>query len=106
MSKIIVYETENKNIAIVVATDECGLTIEQVAAKDVPTGKAFTIIDAKDAPSSREHREAWELVGNKIVVNQTKAAAIDAKIAAKDLTRQIVLDKIGLTQDEVALLFN
>jgi hypothetical protein len=104
MSKIIVYETENKNIAIVVATDECGLTVEQVAAKDVPTGTAFTIIDAKNAPSSREHREAWELVGNKIVVNQTKAAAIDAKLAAKVLERQALLSKLGLSESEAQAL--
>ena len=105
MSKLIVYETENKNIAIVVATDECGLTVEQVAAKDVPTGTAFTIIDAKDAPASREHREAWEVVNNKIVVNQTKAGAIDAEIASKASARQTILDKLGLTADEAQTLF-
>ena len=104
MSKLIVYETENKNIAIVVATDECGLTVEQVAAKDVPTGKAFTIIDDTDAPAGREHRAAWELVGNKIVVNQTKATAIDAEIVAKASARQVILDKLGLTADEAQAL--
>ena len=102
--QIIVYETENKNIAVMRVELNCGLTVEQIAAKDVPAGKAFTIIDIDLVPIDREHRAAWELKEGKIVVNQTKADAIDAEIVAKASTRQAVLDKLGLTQDEAQAL--
>jgi hypothetical protein len=39
---------------------ECGLTIEEIAAKDVPTGKPYKIVDVADIPSDRTFRNAWE----------------------------------------------
>ena len=38
----------------------CGLTIEQIAEKDVPTGVAYQIVDVADIPSDRTFRNAWE----------------------------------------------
>ena len=38
----------------------CGLTIEQIAAKDVPSGKPYLIVDTADVPSDRSQRQAWE----------------------------------------------
>jgi hypothetical protein len=37
----------------------CGLTIEQIAAKDVPAGLPFLIVDAADIPADRKYRAAW-----------------------------------------------
>jgi len=34
--------------------------IEWIAAKDVPTGKPFQIVDVSDIPSDRTFRGAWE----------------------------------------------
>jgi hypothetical protein len=39
---------------------ECGLTIEEIAAKDVPEGKPYKIVDVADIPSDRTFRDAWE----------------------------------------------
>lgn len=38
---------------------ECGLTIEQIAAKDVPAGAPYLIVDAVDIPADRTYRAAW-----------------------------------------------
>ena len=35
-------------------------TIEEIAAKDVPTGKPFKIVDVSDIPEDRTFRNAWE----------------------------------------------
>ena len=35
-------------------------TIEELAAKDVPAGAPFQIVDAADIPSDRSFRNAWE----------------------------------------------
>jgi hypothetical protein len=36
------------------------MTIEEIAAKDVPAGKPFKIVDVSEIPSDRTFRNAWE----------------------------------------------
>lgn len=60
MNKRIIYATDDGGVAVIVPAD-CGLTIEQIAAKDVPAGKAYKIVDAADIPSDRTFRNAWEM---------------------------------------------
>jgi hypothetical protein len=59
MDKRIVYTNDDGTISIIVPTD-CGLTIEQIASKDVPDGKEYHIVDKSEIPSDRTFREAWE----------------------------------------------
>ena len=58
--KLILYPTADGGVAVIVPTEECGLTIEAIAAKDVPAGTPFKIVDAADIPSDRTFRNAWE----------------------------------------------
>jgi hypothetical protein len=58
MDKRIIYPTDN-GVAIIIPAD-CGLTIEELAAKDVPAGKEYKIVDVADIPSDRTFRNAWE----------------------------------------------
>ena len=44
---------------VIIPATDCGLTIEQVAAKDVPTGKPYKIVDVSEIPTDRSRREAW-----------------------------------------------
>ena len=60
MNKRIIYPTDNGGVAIIVPAAECGLTIEQIAAKDVPAGKSYKIVDVADIPTERLFRNAWE----------------------------------------------
>ena len=59
MSKRIIYPTDDGGVAIIVPAD-CGLTIEEIAAKDVPAGKPYQIVDVADIPTDRTFRNAWE----------------------------------------------
>jgi hypothetical protein len=59
MNKRIVYQNDEGGISIIVPAEECGLTIEEIAAKDVPTGKAYNIVDVSEIPTDREFRGAW-----------------------------------------------
>ena len=61
MDKRIIYPTDD-GVAIIVPADNCGLTIEQIAAKDVPEGKPYKIVDVADIPSDRTFRNAWEYI--------------------------------------------
>jgi hypothetical protein len=61
MNQRIIYQTEDGGVAIIVPSAECGLTIEQIAQKDVPSGKAYKIVDVADIPTDRTFRNAWEM---------------------------------------------
>ena len=62
MNKRIIYPTDDNGVAVIIPAPECGLTIEEIAAKDVPQGKPYKIIDVSDVPSDRTFRGAWEYV--------------------------------------------
>jgi hypothetical protein len=59
MNQRIIYPTDDGGVAVIVPAD-CGLTIDEIAAKDVPEGKPFKIVDVADIPTDRTFRNAWE----------------------------------------------
>ena len=58
MDQRIIYQNETGGVAIIIPCD-CGLTIQEIAAKDVPTGKPYKIVDASEIPSDRQWRNDW-----------------------------------------------
>jgi len=60
MNSRIIYPTDDGGVAVIIPAPECGLTIEQIAIKDVPAGKEYKIVDVEDIPSDRTFRNAWE----------------------------------------------
>ena len=58
MTQRVIYPNDDGGIAVLIPA-ECGLTIEQIAAKDVPTGQPYLIVDATEIPEDRTYREAW-----------------------------------------------
>jgi hypothetical protein len=59
MNQRIIYPNDEGGVSVIVPAPECGLTIEQIAAKDVPAGKPYKIVDVSDIPSDRTFRNAW-----------------------------------------------
>ena len=60
MNQRIIYPNDEGGVSIIVPSPNCGLTIEQIAAKDVPAGKPYQIVDVSEVPSDRTFRNAWE----------------------------------------------
>jgi len=60
MNQRIIYPTDDGGVAVIIPAPECGLTIEEIAAKDVPAGKSYKIVDVEDIPTDRTFRSAWE----------------------------------------------
>lgn len=58
MNQRIIYKNDEGGVSIIVPCD-CGLTIEQIAKKDVPVGKPYKIVDVSEIPSDRADRDAW-----------------------------------------------
>ena len=60
MSQVIVYPNDEGWLSIVSPAPECGLTIEEIAAKDVPAGKPYHIINEDQLPQDHTFFSAWE----------------------------------------------
>ena len=60
MDKRIIYKNDDGTISIIIPAN-CGLTVEQIAQKDVPTGKPYKIVNISEVPSDREFRNAWTI---------------------------------------------
>tara|TARA_R100000231_G_C5284152_1_gene152563 strand:- start:337 stop:564 length:228 start_codon:yes stop_codon:yes gene_type:complete len=58
-NKRIVYLRDDGGVTILIPSDNCGLTVEEIASKDVPTGKKYKIINTSDVSSDRTFRSAW-----------------------------------------------
>ena len=60
MNQRIIYPTDDGGVSILIPAPDCGLTIEEIATKDVPVGKPYKIVDVTDIPEDRTFRNAWE----------------------------------------------
>lgn len=59
MNNRIIYQNDNGGVCVIVPAPDCGLTVEQIALKDVPMGKPFKIVDVSEVPTDRSQRESW-----------------------------------------------
>lgn len=60
MGKKIIYPTKEGDVAVIIPAPNCDLTLEQICAKDVPTGVPYLVIDSSELPADREFRDAWQ----------------------------------------------
>ena len=88
MAKII-YTNDNGNMVVItpVSTE---LTVEEIAAKDVPAGKSYTIVEDSQVPTDRSFRDAWALSDGSIQVEMTKA-----KDLMRDKIREVRKDLLA-----------
>jgi hypothetical protein len=120
----IIYPTPDGGIAIVIPTGE--LPIEEVAAKDVPEGVAYEIVEDDAIPADRFFRNAWVANGAAVEVDLDQAKSIGHDIrrtqraeefkpydevimkqipgvdaAEAEAARQAIRDKYAAVQDAV-----
>lgn len=62
MNKRIIFPNDDGGVSILIPSPEylAEHTIEELAAKDVPAGKTYKIVDVSDIPEDRTFRNAWE----------------------------------------------
>ena len=57
--KRIIFPNDDGGVSVIIPSDNCGLSVEDIARKDVPAGKAYQFVDVADVPSDRSFRNAW-----------------------------------------------
>jgi hypothetical protein len=120
----IIYSNTDGTVAVIVPTGE--ISIEEVAAKDVPAGATFEIVSVDEVPSDRTFRDAWvmgdccidhDLDKCKAIGHDKRRAAraeefapLDEMIAkqipgvdaiAAEEARQVIRDKYAEVQDAI-----
>ena len=54
-----IYENDEGGISIVIPSDNCGLTLDEIKAKDCPSGKTVYTVNKSAIPTDRSFRDAW-----------------------------------------------
>lgn len=72
--KRIIYQNSEGGVSVIIPTGE--LSIEEVAAKDVPEGVTYEILEDDAIPSDRFFRNAWVANGAAVDIDLDKAKDI------------------------------
>ena len=112
MNQVIMFQNpDTAGICVLHPVLESGLTVEQIAAKDVPFGVPFKIFDASALPSDKYFRNAWRLVDGAVAIDIESAkeiqrnhwrAARAPKLAALDVDYMRALEA-GNTELQVSI---
>jgi hypothetical protein len=82
-SQRIIYQNETGSLTVIIPC-ACGLTVDEIAAKDVPPGVPYQIVDACDIPADRLFRGAWvadEMGHIGVDIDRARAVAHDLRRA-------------------------
>ena len=77
MEKRIIYKDQNGSSCVIIPFLGSGLTIEQIAAKDVPSGAPYEIVDASEIPVDRGAALAQALANLKLARDAAIARGIE-----------------------------
>ena len=59
MAQVIIFPNDEGWLTVVNPAPECGLSVEEIARKDVPAGKPYRIINADQLPQDHVFFNAW-----------------------------------------------
>lgn len=79
MSTVIVYNLPSGIAATTIPVLDCGLTLEQIIAKDIPSGVSYIVVDSSTLPQDFTFRDAWELVNEEVIISLAKAKEVTKK---------------------------
>jgi len=54
-----IYTRDDGGVTIVCPADNCELTLDQIKAKDCPSGKTVYTVNKSAIPTDRSFRNAW-----------------------------------------------
>ena len=60
-TKRIIYKQDDGKVAVIAPAKNEARTVDEIAKKDVPTGKKYKIVEVSDIPTDRSFRDAWSV---------------------------------------------
>lgn len=77
MAKVIIFKGDNGGVSIIHPSPSSALTVEQIANKDVPSGKQYKIIFTSEITEDLTFFDAWEISDQMLIkTNIVKAKEI------------------------------
>lgn len=98
MNKRLIYTQPNGSVAVVIPAPDARAEVvipavpgesseirrietdeeflERIAARSIPAGVAYTVVDAEQVPADRTYRDAWQAAGAGLVVDMDRARSI------------------------------
>tara|TARA_E500000318_G_scaffold111748_1_gene131566 strand:+ start:3631 stop:3846 length:216 start_codon:yes stop_codon:yes gene_type:complete len=58
---VVVFKQDNGSVGMLIPSENCGLTLNQIISKDLDSGTQYKIVNRSDMPADREFRDAWEM---------------------------------------------
>ena len=59
MKSLIIFPNDTGNLVFVYPVLDCGLSIDEIARKDVPQGKPYLLLDEAEVPADHTYFEAF-----------------------------------------------
>ena len=70
MTQIIAFTNDANKVSILSPSPNSGLTLEQIAQKDVPDSSPYLILDDSELPD-RAKRDCWVIRGNSVIIDNS-----------------------------------
>ena len=111
MTARIVFENAEGGVSITPTNER--MSIEELAARVVPAGVPWKLVDSADIPTDRAFRNAWKLEDTKIAEDWAKSVEITKErlrkeraplLAAADVKAMRDIETSGKVSDETATL--
>jgi hypothetical protein len=97
--KVIVFENGQGGVSVVIPSADSGMTIEEIAEKDIPLlngePRPYLILDDSELPD-RIDRDRWKIQGNSVI--------IDESIPLPETIREIDARRLRLALHQLNLL--
>ena len=61
-NKLVIFPNDNDGVAVLYPAPNCGLSLEEIIAKDVPAGKPYQIVDSSEVPADHTYFDAWKFL--------------------------------------------
>lgn len=61
MDEVVAFELGDGGVGLLYPAPDCGLTLAEIIAKDVPQGARYKVINKNDVPTDRTYRDAWRM---------------------------------------------
>ena len=95
--QIIAFTNDANKVSILSPSLNSGLTLEQIAQKDIPQNSPYIILDDSELPD-HDQRNRWKIQGDKVIIDQSILLPIPVReIDARRL--RLALLQLGLLDD-------
>lgn len=84
--QVIIFEQAGGGVSVITPVQDTGLTIEEVAAKDVPANTAWRIVNSEDLPSY-DSRDRWRWTDSGALAVADPVVTVPASISKVQFVR-------------------